>query len=133
MRLQFFDEVNLIVLKLHHAQVSIPISSEEEARTFYLGILGLLEVPKPKSLEGRGGFWAELGDLQIHFGVEDGVDQRATRSHLAYEVSDLEGWIKRFSELGIEIFRGIPIPGFTRIELRDPFGNRLEFLQRQMT
>ena len=122
----------MTVLKLHHAQVSIPASSEEEARAFYCGTLGLQEIPKPKSLEGRGGFWAQLGESQIHFGAEDGVDRRATRAHLAYEVSDLEGWIKKLSELGIESLLGIPIPGFIRIEFRDPFGNRLEFLQRQM-
>ena len=32
---------------------------------------------------GRGGFWLQVGDMQIHVGVEDDVDRAATRAHLA--------------------------------------------------
>ena len=118
------------IQRLHHGQVSIPKGAEPEARAFYCGVLGLREIPKPDSLQGRGGFWAELGDLQIHFGVEDGVDRRATKSHLAYEVSDLGGWRRTLADAGIIAKDGIPIPGFERFEFRDPFGNRVEFLER---
>jgi len=118
------------VLRLHHGQVSIPKGAEDQARDFYCTFLGLNEVDKPESLKGRGGFWLQLGDLQIHFGAEDGVDRKATRSHLAYEVSNLNEWRNKFHEKGIEILEGIPIPGYDRFEFRDPFGNRVEFLQR---
>ena len=52
----------------------------------------------------------------------------ATKAHLAYEVSDLEFWKKKLSEEKIVIKESIPIPGYTRFEFRDPFGNRVEFL-----
>jgi SAM-dependent methyltransferase len=38
-------------------------------------------------------------------------------------------WRQRLSEAGLEILESIPIPGFDRFETRDPFGNRLEFIQ----
>ena len=115
---------------VHHAQVSIPKGAEDQARAFYCEILGLKEVPKPDSLAGRGGFWLELGDLQIHFGAEDGVDRKATKSHVAYQVEELRHWREKLNQAGIEILDGIPIPGYERFEFRDPFGNRVEFLER---
>jgi catechol 2,3-dioxygenase-like lactoylglutathione lyase family enzyme len=118
------------IIKLHHGQVSIPKDAENQAREFYCNFLGLKEIPKPKSLEGRGGFWLQLGEIQIHFGVEDGVDRRATKAHLAYEVSDLQLWKAKLQGRGVEILDGIPIPNYDRFEFRDPFGNRVEFLQR---
>ncbi len=118
------------LLKLHHGQISIPKGSEEKAREFYCTFLGLKEIEKPESLKGRGGFWLELGDVQIHFGAEDGINRQATKAHLAYEVADLESWRGKLKARSIEILDGIPIPGYTRFEFRDPFGNRVEFLQK---
>lgn len=119
------------IRRLHHGQVSIPKGSEEQARAFYCGVLGMKEIPKPKSLEGRGGFWLGLGDLQIHFGVEDFEHRRATKAHLAYEVSGLAQWKETLLHSGIEAKAGIPIPEYERFEFRDPFGNRVEFLERK--
>lgn len=119
----------MTILKLHHAQVSIPTGEEQKARDFYCSVLGLKEIEKPESLKGRGGFWVQLSDVQMHFGVENGVDRKATRSHLAYQVSDLSIWRARFSKHGIDCAEGIPIPGMDRFEIQYPFGNRIEFLQ----
>ena len=30
---------------------------------------------------------------------------------------------------GVDLIEGIPIPGYDRFEFRDPFGNRVEFIQ----
>ncbi len=117
------------MIAVHHVQVSIPIGAEDEARSFYCGILGLTEVPKPGSLAGRGGFWLQLGDIQVHFGTEDGVDRKKTKGHVAYQVSGLDDWRRRLIEAGCELKEGIPIPGYDRFEFRDPFGNRVEFLE----
>jgi catechol 2,3-dioxygenase-like lactoylglutathione lyase family enzyme len=113
----------------HHAQISIPIGAEDEARAFYCGVLGLAEVPKPEALAGRGGFWLQLGDFQIHFGVEDPVERSKTKAHVAYLVDGLEGWRTKLSQAGCQVKDGIPIPGYQRFEFRDPFGNRVEFLE----
>ena len=94
-------------------------------------VLGFEEIAKPDSLAGRGGFWLELGDLQIHFGAEDGVDRSKSKAHVAYLVDDLEGWRNILSRNGYELIDGIPIPGYDRFEFRDPFANRVEFLQKR--
>ncbi len=119
-----------MIQAIHHVQVSIPIGSEDKARNFYCGVLGLNEIPKPVSLAGRGGFWLELGDQQIHFGAEDGVERPKTKGHVAYLVTDLEKWREKLIVNGCEVIDGIPIPGMNRFEFRDPFGNRVEFLEK---
>lgn len=118
-----------LLLRVQHAQITIPKGSESEARKFYCDILGLREIPKPESLQSRGGFWLALNEFQIHVGTEDGFDRAKTKAHLAYEVEDLDGWRERLEAIGIEIIEGIPIPAFSRFEFRDPFGNRVEFLE----
>ena len=115
---------------LHHVQISIPIGAENTARQFYCGLLGMREIPKPEALAGRGGFRAELDAFQIHFGAENGVERSATKAHSAYLVSDLESARIELIKNGIDVIDGIRIPGFSRFEFRDPFGNRVEFLQR---
>ena len=119
-----------MIKSVHHAQISIPIGAEDEARKFYCGVLGMAEIPKPRSLIGRGGFWLELDGFQIHFGTEDGIDRAKSKAHLAYLVSDLERWREKLTANGCSIIDGIPIPNYRRFEFRDPFGNRVEFLQR---
>ena len=114
--------------RLHHAQITIPQSKEDDARAFYCGVLGLREIGKPASLQGRGGFWLQLGDVQIHVGAEDGVMRSATKAHLAYEVDDMAAWRERLRTLGIDIADSVPIEGYDRFEFRDPFGNRGEMI-----
>ena len=119
----------MTIVRLHHTQITVPPEAEEEARRFYCGLLGLREVEKPEALQGRGGFWVQVGDAQVHVGIEEGVDRDATRAHVAYEVTDLVGWRKRLQEEGIPILDAVPLPGYRRFEIRDPFGNRVEFIQ----
>lgn len=117
------------LLQIHHVQITIPKGAEATARAFYCEVLGLREVPKPDSLAGRGGFWLQLGDTQIHVGTEVDVDRNATKAHVAYLVDDLEHWRLKLSGQGTSILEGIPIPGYKRFEFRDPFGNRVEMLE----
>src|SRR5207248_10139171 len=49
----------------------MPAGQEEAARSFYCGILGMREIPKPAELVIRGGCWFESGGVQIHLGVEN--------------------------------------------------------------
>ncbi|MEC0178428.1 VOC family protein [Paenibacillus favisporus] len=118
-----------MIKRFHHAQITIPKGTEEEARNFYCGILKLEEIPKPESLVGRGGFWVQVGDRQLHIGTEDGVDRLKTKAHLAYEVENLKEMEKLLNNNGIEILESVAIPGYERFEFRDPFGNRVEFIK----
>lgn len=120
-----------MIRRLNHVQITIPKDAEEAGRAFYCGVLGLREIRKPESLAGRGGFWLELGDMQIHIGTENDVDRTASKAHLAYEVDELEIWRQHLVNEGITILDSVPIPGYARFEARDPFGNRIEFIEPQ--
>lgn len=118
-----------MIYRLHHAQITVPEGAEAAAREFYCEVLGLPEVPKPESLAGRGGFWIAVGDQQVYIGAEPGGDRAATKAHLAYEVSGLDQWRQTLGTHGIKTLDSIPIPAFDRFEFRDPFGNRVEFIE----
>jgi catechol 2,3-dioxygenase-like lactoylglutathione lyase family enzyme len=119
----------MTIRRVHHVQITIPVGAEEAGRAFYCGVLGLREIEKAPSLEHRGGFWIQVGDQQLHVGVEDGIDRSASKAHVAYEVDDLAAWRRKLASTGIAITESIPIPGYDRLEFRDPFGNRIELIQ----
>jgi catechol 2,3-dioxygenase-like lactoylglutathione lyase family enzyme len=119
-----------MITGIHHVQITVPRGAEPEARRFYRDFLGLAEVEKPASLAGRGGFWLRAGDRHVHVGTEDGVDRPATKAHVAYAVEGLGAWRERLERAGVVVFDGVPIPGYRRFEFRDPFGNRVEFIER---
>jgi catechol 2,3-dioxygenase-like lactoylglutathione lyase family enzyme len=121
----------IVISGIHHVQITIPSGAELEARRFYAELLGLKEIAKPTSLVARGGFWLQAGELQVHVGVEDGMNRAVTKAHIAYTVDGLAVWRGRLVAAGIEILEGIPIPGYGRFEFRDPFGNRIEFIERE--
>jgi catechol 2,3-dioxygenase-like lactoylglutathione lyase family enzyme len=113
--------------RIHHVQITVAPEDTERARDFYCTVLGLTEVEKPDALKPRGGFWLQLGNQQIHVGVEPKDGE--TKAHVAYQVDDLAAWRAKLTAAGIEIGTSVPIPGFDRFEFRDPFGNRVELIQ----
>lgn len=120
------------ILSVNHVQITIPINAENEAREFYCDFLGLKETEKPDELKGRGGFWLDGSPIRVHVGVEDGVERSNLKAHVAYSVNDLEAWRSKLNERGISVENGIQIPNFRRFEFRDPFGNRVEFLEKSV-
>jgi catechol 2,3-dioxygenase-like lactoylglutathione lyase family enzyme len=117
-----------VIRRIHHAQITVPAHSELEARDFYIGVLGLVEIPKPDALKARGGFWLCVADTELHVSLEDSVERLRTKAHLAYEVDDLSAWRTKLEVAGCTILKSVEIPGMNRFETRDPFGNRLELL-----
>ena len=120
-----------MIVGIDHVQVTIPVGAEAEARAFYCGLLGLPEVEKPLDLRGRGGFWLRAGDRCIHVGTEEGVDRYATKAHVAYAVIGIGGWRARLTQAGMKVLEAVPLPGCERFEFRDPFGNRIEFMEAE--
>ena len=117
-----------MITGIDHVQITVPANALAEARAFYCGLLGLREVEKPVALRGRGGFWLQVGDRQVHVGTEEGVARRATKAHVAYAVTEVAGWRARLAAAGVEVLDGVPVPGRDRLEFRDPFGNRVELI-----
>jgi catechol 2,3-dioxygenase-like lactoylglutathione lyase family enzyme len=56
----------------------------------------------------------------------------ATKAHIAYEVNNLEEWRAKLAAAGTQLLDGVPIPGCNRFEFRDPFGNRVEFIEPEL-
>jgi catechol 2,3-dioxygenase-like lactoylglutathione lyase family enzyme len=118
-----------MIVAADHVQITVAPADVDRARAFYCGLLGLREVEKPANLKGRAGFWLEVGRCPSHVGVEDGVDRRATKAHIAYKVAEIADWRRRLTAAGLELLDGRPIPGYDRFEFRDPFGNRVEMIE----
>lgn len=117
-----------MILGLEHVQLAMPAGREDEARAFYVGVLGMHEEPKPANLAARGGAWFRSGDARVHLGVE--ADFRpARKAHPALLVGDLASLVERLRAAGHEPVTDEPLAGFDRCYVTDPFGNRLEFLQ----
>jgi catechol 2,3-dioxygenase-like lactoylglutathione lyase family enzyme len=119
----------MTVVGIHHVQVTVPRERENEALAFYRDFLGLATVEKPASQRDRGGFWLQAGDRHVHVGVEEGVNRAATKAHIAYEVSNLRVWREKLGGHGVVLTESTPIPGYDRVEFRDPFGNFIELIQ----
>ncbi|MDQ0454960.1 VOC family protein [Rhizobium paknamense] len=118
----------MALLGFHHVQLAMPAGEEARARAFYSAVLGLSEVEKPADLAGRGGCWFESGSLRVHLGVE--ADFRpARKAHPAFLVDDLARLERRVREGGYETATDVPLAGFTRLHVFDPFGNRIELIQ----
>lgn len=113
---------------LDHVQVAIPAGGEERARAFFTGLLGLVELPKPAALAGRGGCWFALGTLQLHLGVDPDF-RPAKKAHVALACDDLAALRRRLEAAGHVTRDDIALDGVTRFFTEDPFGNRIELLQ----
>ncbi len=112
---------------LHHCQLAMPPGGEDEARRFYGGVLGMDERPKPPELAARGGVWFGRGAAELHLGVEVGF-RPARKAHPALLVDDFDGLVERLRAAGVEARPDDLLPGFRRVYVDDPFGNRLELL-----
>jgi catechol 2,3-dioxygenase-like lactoylglutathione lyase family enzyme len=118
-----------VIRGIDHVQVLAPVGSEDEARSFFGGLLGLDEVPKPDKLAARGGVWFAVGAAQqLHVSVEDGFAP-ATRAHPAFVVDDLDGLRDRLEQAAVPVRDDVPWEGVRRFHATDPFGNRIEFLE----
>ncbi|WP_332898560.1 VOC family protein [Haladaptatus sp. CMSO5] len=102
-------------------QISVP--------AFYVEILGFEEREKPASLRKNGGVWLQNGAIELHLGVEVSKE-RQSRQHVALEVADLAATRAVLEAHDVPINEETPIPGRERVFVRDPFGNRLELLER---
>ena len=117
--------------QIHHVNVTVPRALEDTAKHFYGLVMGLQEVPKPEASRGRGGAWYQLGLIQLHLSIEDGLEENCiSKRHVCYTVSNLAEAEQRFRDAGVEILPDdIPTPGWSRFYVRDPGGNRLEIAQ----
>lgn len=120
------------IVNLHHVNVTVPRALEQAARDFYRTELGLEEIPKPEASRGRGGAWYQLGSVQLHLSLEEGLDERSSTRHVCFVVEDLHRAQDYLVSSGVEILPDPrPVPGSPRFYIRDPGGNLIEIAQRK--
>ena len=119
----------MAVKALHHVQLAMPPGREDDARAFYVGVLGFTEIPKPANLVTRGGLWLKSGDADVHLGVEQDF-RPAKKAHPALLVDDLEAIRRACEASGSMLTIDEPLEGYDRAYVADPFGNRIELLQK---
>ena len=124
----FASAMKINFRRLDHVQLCIPPGAEEQAREFYGGVLGLEEVEKPAPLRKNGGMWFRIADLQLHIGVEPPAGP--SKHHPAFEVEDARAVKAYLDGRGVRTREETPVEGVTRFSLFDPFGNRIELLER---
>jgi catechol 2,3-dioxygenase-like lactoylglutathione lyase family enzyme len=118
------------ILSIEHVQIAMPTGEEEKARGFYISLLGFSEIPKPPELSKGGGVWFQSENVQLHLGVEADF-KPARKAHPAFLVDDLEALITKVQDAGYEIDTSQPpLDGYQRAHVYDPFGNRIELMEK---
>lgn len=118
------------IVRIDHVQLAMPRGGEERAREFYFGLLEIPEVQKPDALAERGGVWFQSDDVKVHLGVDAGF-RAAIKAHPAFLVRDLGALVQRLRAVGVEVVDDALLPGYRRVYVTDPFGNRLELMERE--
>lgn len=118
-----------IILNIDHVQLAAPKQCEEEARAYFKGILEMDEDPKPEGLLPRGGCWFKAGQARVHVGVEEPANSQK-KAHPALGVTDIDVVANRLRAGGYQVLWDASIPNIRRFYSEDPFGNRIEFVQR---
>ena len=119
----------MTLLAIDHVQLAMPAGREPDARAFYAGILGLTEVAKPDDLAKRGGCWFESAAVKVHLGVDPDF-HAAAKAHPAFLVDDVKRLEMAAAQAGYRTAADAPLEGYERIHVYDPFGNRIELMQK---
>jgi catechol 2,3-dioxygenase-like lactoylglutathione lyase family enzyme len=111
-----------------HIHICVAPDRLEEARAFYTGVIGLEEIERPNHLFSSKGYWFNIADIQFHIGVEQPLERSIRNT--AFEVKDVKAARKFLEAHQIEIVEEPPMPGRERFAFIDPFGNRMELLEK---
>jgi catechol 2,3-dioxygenase-like lactoylglutathione lyase family enzyme len=118
-----------MITGIDHVQLAMPKGQEDGARAFYGALLGLTEVEKPQPLASRGGCWFEGPATVVHLGTQPDFAP-ARKAHPAFYVNDIGQARSRLEQGGAKITDDDALPEVPRFYIDDPFGNRIELIQR---
>jgi catechol 2,3-dioxygenase-like lactoylglutathione lyase family enzyme len=117
-----------MITGLDHIQISIPEGRVADAIAFYVDVLGFTRVPKPAELSQTGA-WLTQSGVNIHLGEQSDFATDG-HAHPAFCVSDLNSLLAKIETAKCRIRHDNGPTGYARASAWDPFGNRLEFMQR---
>jgi glyoxylase I family protein len=111
----------------HIDHCSVIVTDVAASRHFYGELLGLREIPAPKTFDFVA-LWYDLGGTYLHLLQKPTPDIISPR-HFCLHVSDIEAARTHCTSRGLNIDETVKIPGADRFFIRDPDGNRIEILQ----
>ena len=110
--------------------IAVDVKDLDEALAFYTGVLGLKEQGTPENVKDQGVIWLEWPDGTVFHIVKSEGMSPSILGHLAIYVEDADAWKEHISAKGVEIESPkVQVYNAKRFFLRDPSGNRFEFVQ----
>lgn len=113
---------------LDHMQITAPLGEEAETRRFFTEILGCKEIEKPETLSHFDSLWFEFGKHILHVGLDKDFHPEK-RGHPAFDVTNIDGLMRRLKEYGVPFEEDFNMPGARRFYTYAFFGHRMEFLE----
>jgi glyoxylase I family protein len=107
---------------------SILITDLAKARAFYVDVLGLKEIAKPRTFDFVV-IWFDLGGGQTLHLLRKPQPDTVSPRHFALIVADAKAAREHIRAHGIAIEETTLIPHCDRFFIRDPDGNRIELIQ----
>lgn len=117
------------ILEIDHIQLAMPEDGVDRAREFYGEVLGLEEVPRPETISRNVGLWFAAGTVRVHLGVERDF-QPSKKAHPAFVVEGATELFANCRARGFGVTEAADLEGFRRAHVYDPFGNRIEIMER---
>jgi catechol 2,3-dioxygenase-like lactoylglutathione lyase family enzyme len=111
-------------LGVHH--VAINVTDFEEARRFYVDVLGLRERGDRPDF-GISGAWLDAGGQQVH--LIEAPPPSNKGQHFALRVDDLEAVIGELRGRGLQVSDAITVGPDLQAFMSDPSGNGIELHQ----
>ena len=117
--------MSLTVTHIDHC--SVIITDVAASRRFYGELLGLKEIPAPKTFDFVA-LWYDLGGTYLHLLQKPTPDTISPR-HFCLHVSDIAVARAHVVAHNIPIDETVKIPGAERFFIRDPDSNGIEILK----
>jgi hypothetical protein len=118
----------LRIERIDQVQLAIPEAPKTAHASCTTAYYGFRELPKPAHVAKRGECWFGRGDLRAHLGAVASL-HAAQKAHRAFLVVDLRSLADKPQAHGYLVHEDEPIDGDARIEVDDPVGNRIEFME----
>jgi catechol 2,3-dioxygenase-like lactoylglutathione lyase family enzyme len=118
-----------MILGFHHYYFICPQDGRDTARAFYSGLLEMRESPPAPALDDGELIWFFDGEVALHLRFSCNTEPAQPRRHLAMRVADAATLRRRLESAGHATEDAVELPGQRRFYARDPFGNRIEFVE----
>lgn len=110
--------------KLRQIHVPMLLRADDAMRSFYLGVLGMVEMRAPDDGVATGGFWAVSGTRQVYFGPSSHFHTRP-KEPPAFIYPNLDAIAGKLTTAGYTPIWDTSLPYVRRLEVTDPAGNAI--------